>query len=71
MPQFQTLEQAFEWFLEHVFPTLPTEAKRKLKNVKHEYYKEGVNVSTKRMSRVLNEYTDFEILYDVKVKNNV
>ena len=71
MPQFQTIEQAFEWFLENVFPELPTEAKRKLKNVKHEYYKDGVNVSTKRMDRVLSEYADFEILYKVEIKNNV
>ena len=71
MPQFQTIEQAFEWFLENVFPTLPTESKRKLKNVKHEYYKEGVNVSTKRMSRVLSEYTDFGMFYSVEIKNNI
>ena len=70
MPQFQTIEQAFEWFLENVYPNLSPDKKRKLKNVKYEYHKEGVNVSTKRMSRVLGEYTDFEILYDVKVKNN-
>ena len=70
MPQFQTIEQAFEWFLENVFPELPTEAKIKLRNAKYEYYKEGINVSHKRMMRVMNEYADFEIFYDIKKSEN-
>ena len=59
MPQFQTIEQAFEWFLENTFPELPTEDKRKLKDAKYSFYKEGLKVSTIRMKRILNEYGDF------------
>jgi hypothetical protein len=68
MPQFKTIEQAFEWFLENTYPDLPTEKKQKIKQVKYEYYKEGVSVSHKRMMRVMNEYADFEIFYDIKSK---
>ena len=68
MPQFQTIEQAFEWFLENVFPTLPTEEKRKLRTAKYSFYKEGLSVSTKRMSRIMNEYGEFATLYEYKDK---
>ena len=59
MPQFQTIEQAFEWFLENVFPELPTEDKRKLKDAKYSFYKDGLKVSTIRMKRILSEYGNF------------
>ena len=63
MPQFQTVEQAFEWFLEKVYPNLSSEDKHTLRNAKYEYYKEGIRVSHKRMIRIMNEYGDFETLY--------
>ena len=66
MPQFQTLEQAFEWFLEHVYPNLPSEDKHILRNAKYYYYKEGEKVSTKRMNTILNEYSKFKIIYEVE-----
>ena len=69
MPQFQTIEQAFEWFLENVFPILPTEDKIKLKNAKHDFYKEGLRVSHKRMIRIMNEYAGFQTLYEVVLKD--
>ena len=67
MPQFQTIEQAFEWFLENVFPILPTPDKRKLKNVKYDFYKEGLKVSHKRMVRVMNEYAKFGTFYTLEL----
>ena len=66
MPQFQTIEQAFEWFLENVYPGLSSEDKHILRNAKYAFYKEDLKVSTKRMMRVMNEYADFEIFYDIK-----
>jgi hypothetical protein len=60
MPQFQTIEEAFEWFLENTFPELPTEDKRKLKDAKYAFYKDGLKVSTIRMKRILSEYGNFE-----------
>jgi hypothetical protein len=68
MPQFQTIEQAFEWFLENVYPNLPTEEKRKLRTAKYSFYKEGLGVSKARMTRVMNEYGEFFTLYEYKEK---
>ncbi len=67
MPEFQTIEQAFEWFLENVFPILPTPEKRKLKNVKYDFYKEGLKVSHKRMVRVMNDYAKFDTVYTLEL----
>jgi len=45
MHHFSTIEQAFEYFLEHIYPNLSPAEKNKVKNTKYEYYKEGVKVS--------------------------
>ena len=68
MHQFHTIEEAFEYFLEHIYPNLSPQEKNKVKNTKYEYYKEGVNVSHKRMMRVMSEYADFQVFYGVQVK---
>mgnify|MGYP001029930422 CR=1 FL=1 len=67
MPQFQTVDEAFGWFLVNVFPTLSTEEKRKLRTAKYNFYKEGLGVSKARMKRVLNEYGELMTLYEYKV----
>ena len=63
MPQFQSIEQAFEWFLENVFPELPPNKKYALRDARYSFYKEGKKVSEKRMKRILDEQGDFEIIY--------
>jgi len=67
MTQFQTVEQAFEWFLENVYPDLPSEDKRKLRTAKYNFYKEGLGVSKARMMRVLSEYGELVTLYEYRV----
>ena len=67
MPQFHTIAAAFGWFLENVFPTLPTPDKVKLRTAKYNFYKEGLGVSKARMKRVLNEYGELMTLYEYKV----
>ena len=64
MPQFQSIEQAFEWFLENTYPHLSTEKKQELRNARYSFYKEGKKVSHKRMTRILNEYGKFQVLYE-------
>jgi len=66
MPQFQTIEQAFKWFLENIYPDLPTEKKMAIRDVKYAFYKEGRNISTKRMKRILEEYTDYENVHQLE-----
>ncbi|HAS46256.1 MAG TPA: hypothetical protein DCS93_37595 [Microscillaceae bacterium] len=70
MHHFSTIEQAFEYFLENIYPNLSPAEKNKVKNTKYEYYKEGVKVSHKRMMRVMNEYADFEISYNIQPKSS-
>lgn len=65
MPQFQTLEQAFEWFLENVYPNLPTEQKMPIRGAKYAFYKEGKKVSEKRMRRILDENSNYKNIHEV------
>lgn len=65
MPEFSTLTQAFEWFLENVYPHLPSEEKYKLRDAKYDFYKEGNKVSVNRMNRILAEYSDFEPVFRI------
>ena len=70
MPQFNTLPEAFEWFWENVYPHLPSEQKTgALRNAKYAYYKTEEKVSEKRMQRILEEYVDYQIKHEVKIKN--
>jgi len=68
MPEFPTLTEAFEWFLENVYPNLSSEEKYKLKDAKYDFYKEGKKVSVNRMTRVLKEYSDFENVFRLNDK---
>lgn len=63
MKEFKSVKEAFEYFLENILPQLSPEKRRKLKDVKHDYYKEERKVSDIRMKRVLKEYGSFEIIY--------
>ena len=69
MPQFTTIEQAFEWFLEEVYPNLPTEQKTtNLRVTKSTYYKGEKGVSTKKMRTILEQFCDYQIMHDIKKK---
>jgi len=70
MPQFDTIEDAFSWFLENVFPELPTETKIKLKDVKYDFKSKRHNFSQKRMTRILNEYGTFKTHYSFEKDEN-
>jgi len=65
MPQFQTIAQAFEWFLENIYPDLPTEKKMAIRGAKYAFYKEGKKVSEKRMKRILEENSDYQNIHQV------
>lgn len=54
---FNSITEAFEWFMENVYPDLSPEQKQKLKDVKYDYYNpRRTGVSEKRMKRVLDQY---------------
>ena len=69
MPEFNTLPEAFEWFLENVYPDLPTEQKTStLRSAKSSYYKEGENVSEKRMQRILHKHCGYTLIHRLDIK---
>ena len=69
MPQFETIEQAFEWFLENTYPNLSPEQKTPaLRMTKSAYYKGIEKISEKRMTRILNEFCDYQVMHHIKNK---
>jgi hypothetical protein len=69
MPQFDSLPEAFEWFLENVYPKLPTEKKTPLRSVKYAFYSKDRRVSEKLMRRVLDEHAVYEVKHFLKGKD--
>ena len=63
MPKFDSVAQAFAWFWENVYPDLPSESKRKLKDIKYDYTSQRRNFSEKRMKRILSEQGFFKVQY--------
>ena len=69
MPEFNTLTEAFEWFLENIYPDLPPEKKTsRLRNAKYAYYKEGEKVSEKRMRSILNDYSNYKAVHKISLE---
>jgi len=60
MPQFDTIEEAFEWFLENVFPKLSSDEKRELKDAKYNFLTKGRSMSQKQILKILNEYGELK-----------
>lgn len=70
MPQFLTLTQAFEWFLENVYPELPPEKKTNaLRVAKSTYYKGDKGVSDKKIKSILEEFCDYQLMHDIQKKS--
>ena len=68
MEEFKTLNEAYQWFLENVYPGLPSETKYELRDAKYAFYKEGKKVSEKRMQRILADYCNFDVVFRVGKK---
>ena len=69
MQEFNTIQEAFEWFMENKLEALPVEERRRLKDVKYNYYTREGNVSEKRMLKVLNDYGNLETIHRYKFGN--
>jgi hypothetical protein len=67
MPQFDSLPEAFEWFLENIYPNLPPEQKITLRSVKHAFYSEDRRVSEKRMRRALEENVTYKVRHEIEL----
>ncbi|EAY31303.1 hypothetical protein [Microscilla marina] len=66
---FKNVAEAFEWFMNNVYPGLSTAHKLKLKDVKYDYYHPNrTGVSEKRMRRVLSEHGKVEDIVRYHIK---
>ena len=68
MKQFTTIPEAFEWWLNNVYPGLAPEMKkgRLVQAWKDFTYKQGI--SEKRMRDILLEFEEFEIKTIIRYK---
>ncbi|EAY28169.1 hypothetical protein [Microscilla marina] len=69
MQEFDTIEEAFRWFLENEYPKLSSKQKLEIKDAKYSFYKEGRKVSEKRMKRILSDYGYFSVVYRFEGKS--
>ena len=67
MQEFNSIKEAFAWFIENIFPKLPSPDKRKLKDTKY-IFTQGRTVSEIKMKEILEKY-GFEIEVKVFLKN--
>jgi hypothetical protein len=63
--EFSSINQAFEWFIKHTYPTLSKKHKKKLKRMK-KAHKKGHKLPIKQMKRVLKNYGELEVVYRFK-----
>ncbi len=70
MQTFTSVEEAFKWWLAHIYSSLPADVKKgKLTNAWRDYtHKKGI--SDKRMLEILNEYGKVEVKTVVKFTPN-
>ena len=66
--EFDTVEKAFQWFLENIYPSLSTEEKKQIKDAKHDL-KRGKTVSEGKMKEILTSQ-DFKIQVKVLYEKN-
>jgi hypothetical protein len=68
MKTFGSVEEAFEWWVKTLYPTMTPEMKRGKAVQAMQDYIYGKGISEKRMRQILLEYGHFEIETTVKYK---
>jgi len=56
MQYFDSLEEAFQWFLDNTYPKLKTEQKNEMKDARHDFTTGRSKVSHKRMLKFMTKY---------------
>ena len=62
MQEFDSIEDAFAWFIAHVYPTLKTADKQKVKDVKYKFT-HGKTVTRSKKLEILYDYG-----FEIKIK---
>ncbi len=66
MQTFISVEEAFKWWLNHIYPSLPPEVKKgRLTNAWRDFT-HNRGISERRILEILNEYGDVEVKTIVK-----
>ena len=68
MTTFQSVEEAFDWWVKNLYPTLAPDQKRGKAVQAMQDYIYGKGISEKRMRQILLEYGHFEIETMVRYK---
>lgn len=64
MKKFDTLEDAFQHFLDNVYPKLPSDQKLKCKDARYDFLKRG-SISHNKMEKVLEVYGKATIKFEI------
>ncbi len=68
MTTFQSIEEAFDWWVKNLYPALTPDQKRGKAVQAMQDYIYGKGISEKRMRQILLEYGHFEIETIVRYK---
>jgi hypothetical protein len=61
MKQFNSIPEAFDWWIENIYPSLPAEMKKGKPVTAWRDYTHKLGISETRMKNILIEYGHFEI----------
>ncbi|WP_138481937.1 hypothetical protein [Dyadobacter bucti] len=61
MKTFETIREAFDWWIKNVYPDLPAETKKGRPVTAWRDYTHNLGISETRMKEILLEYGNFEI----------
>lgn len=68
MQYFDSMEEAFEWFLTHTYPKLTPDQKDELKDARYDFTTGRNKVSHKRMLKFMTKYGQVKTHYSFEEK---
>jgi hypothetical protein len=67
MPEFNNIEEAFRWWIEHIYPKLAKEDKAKMKYFVYNF-KKNRSLTTDKMHEILAKYSQLQIIVKIEEK---
>jgi len=65
MKKFTSVDEAFKWWLDNIYKSLPAEEKKGRLTTAWRDYTHKLGISEKRMKDILSEYGDVEVKTEV------
>ena len=66
MKTFDSIDEAFKWWLKNIYPTLPADRKKGKLTYAWRDYSHGGSITEKRMKAILEEFGEIEVKTVVK-----